>query len=189
MDAATLSAAAAAIPTSRSARNAASAALAIAVDDSKSNLRTLKTLATALQTALGLAGYLPALISAGERMLIYDELHKEWIEAMDAVIDDDSDEQRHHKVYTMEIALQLASEAHACREYGPQQSAMISKLDQVNAFGPRLRIFPVCRAEGTTNEHLHKQKRSAASPYPPGYGIGQTQTISDLLAKSTGQRA
>ena len=119
MDAATLSAAAAAIPTSRSARNAASAALAIVVDDSKSNLRTLKTLATALQTALGLAGYLLALISAGERMLIYDELHKEWIEAMDAVIDDDSDEQRHHKVYTMEIALQLASEEHACREYGP----------------------------------------------------------------------
>ena len=53
----------------------------------------------------------------------------------------------------MEIALQMASETHACRECGPRQTAMMRKLDDVNAFGPRLRIFPVCRAERTTNEH------------------------------------
>ena len=87
MDAATLAAAAAAITSPRTTRSAASAALAIAVDDTKTSLRTAKSLAVALKTALGLAGYLPALISAGERMLVYDDINSEYIAAAEAAID------------------------------------------------------------------------------------------------------
>ena len=73
MDAATLAAAAAAITSPRTTRCMASAALAIAVDDNKTGLRIASSLAVALKTALGQAGYIPALIKAGERMLVYDE--------------------------------------------------------------------------------------------------------------------
>ena len=166
MDAATLTAAAAAITSPRTTRSAASVALAIAVDDSKTNMRILKTLATALQTALGLAGYLPALVSAGERMLIYDEINKEYIEAMDAAInlqellpyptegcrEEEIDEQAQLRLYAAEAALQMAAEEHACREYGPKQTAMMRILDQINFFGPRLRIYPVCRAKTATSK-------------------------------------
>ena len=87
MDVATLAAAAAAISSPRTTRSTASAALAIAVDDTKTSLRTAKSLAVALRTALGLAGYLPALISAGERMLVYDDINSEYIAAAEAAID------------------------------------------------------------------------------------------------------
>ena len=167
MDAATLAAAAAAITSPRTTRSAASAALAIAVDDTKTSLRTAKSLAVALKTALGLAGYLPALISAGERMLVYDDINSEYIAAAEAAIDledmlpfpaegcrgGEIDGRAQLRLYTAEIALQMAAEEHACREYGPQQTAMLRILDQINEFGPRLRIYPVCRAKTAIDKH------------------------------------
>ena len=56
------------------------------------------------------------------------------------------------RLYALEVALQMATEEHACREYGPKQTTMMRILDQVNAFGPRLRIFPVCRAKMAANK-------------------------------------
>ena len=87
MDAATLGAAAAAITSPRTTRCMASMALAIAVDDNKTSLRTANSLAKALKTALEWAGYRPALMKAGERMMIYDDIRKEYNEALDEVLD------------------------------------------------------------------------------------------------------
>ncbi len=165
MDAATISAAAAAISSPFATRSTASAALAIALDDSKTSLRTLKTLASALQTALGLGGYLPALISAGERMMIYNDINREYVSALDAAMEDRNDDQLQLQLYVMETALQLTTEENACREYGPQQTAMMRILDYVNAFGPRLRIYPVCRAKTTINKFSnHKTSCGIALP-------------------------
>ena len=167
MDAATLAAAAAAITSPRTTRCMASVALAIAVDGNKTSLRTANSLAVALKTALGQVGYIPALIKAGERMLVYDDINSEYMAAAEAAIDledmlpfpeegcrgGETDGEAQLRLYTAEIALQMAAEEQACREYGPQQSAMMRILHQINIFGPRLRIYPVCRAKTATNKH------------------------------------
>ena len=124
-------------------------ALAIALGDSKNSQRTLKTLAKSLQTALGLSGYLPAVISAGERMMIYNDINREYVSALDAAVEDRNNDQLERQIYTLEIALQLTTEEMACRECGPRLTAMRRMLDYANAFGPRLRIYPVCRAKTT----------------------------------------
>ena len=157
MDAATISAVAAAIPPPVASRSTASAALAIALDISRTRLRTLKTLATALPTALGLGGYLPALISAGERMIVYNDITKEYGAAFEAAMENKNDDHLQHHLHTMEIAMQLAAEENACQEYGHLQMAMSRKLDYVNAFGPRLRIFPVCTAKSALNTSTNQR--------------------------------
>ena len=160
MDAATLGAAAAAITSPRTTRCMASMALAIAVDDNRTSLRTASSLAMALKTALEWAGYRPALVKAGERMLIYDDIRKEYNAALDEVLDLEDqlpwqaegdrcpgiNGRAKLRLYTAEIALKMAAEEKACEEFGPHQAAMLKILDQINEIGPRIRIYPVCRA-------------------------------------------
>ena len=155
MDAATLGAAAAAITSPRTNGCMASMALAIAVDDNKTSLRTAKSLAEALKTALEWAGYIPALIKAGERMLIYDDIRKEYNAALEEVLDledklpwppegerrPEIDGQAKLRLYTAEIALKMAAEEKACEDFGPHQAAMLKILDQINELGPRIRIY------------------------------------------------
>ena len=138
----------------------ASMALAIAVDDNRTSLRTASSLAMALKTALEWAGYRPSLIKAGERMLIYDDIKKEYNAALDEVLDLEEqlpwqaegarcpgiNGRAKLRLYTAEIALKMAAEEKACEEFGPHQAAMLKILDQINEIGPRIRIYPVCRA-------------------------------------------
>ena len=65
----------------------ASAALSIAVENLKPNYRIAKTLAMALMKALRVEGYIPAFAKAGERMLVYDDIKKEYNAALEAILD------------------------------------------------------------------------------------------------------
>ena len=111
MDAATIAAVAAAITSRLTARSVASAALAIALEDSKASLRILTMLAKAVRKAMIEGDYLPALISAGDRMMIYNDINKEYVSAFEAAMD----------LHIMETALRLTTEEKACREYGPDK--------------------------------------------------------------------
>ena len=174
MDAATLGAASAAITSLRTTRCMASEALSIAVENLKPSYRIAKTLAMALRRALG-NGFEPgdhtlALAKAGERMIVYDDIRKEYNAALETVLDMEEklpwptegarhpeiDEQAKLRLYTAEIALKLAAEEKACEEYGPHQTAMLEVLAQIDEIGDSIRIYPVCRAKVKGNKYPSK---------------------------------
>ena len=91
MDAATLGAALAALPTQRTTRNAASEALAIAAEILKPSYRIAKTLAAALRRSiwpdLAAKDITYALARAGDRMILYDDIKKEYHAAQESVLE------------------------------------------------------------------------------------------------------
>ena len=131
MDAATLGAAMAAITTRRMTRSAASEALSIAVENLKPSYRIAKTLAMALRRSFWngfeTGDHTYALARAGERMIVYDDIRKEYHAALESVFDMEEklpwptegwqpelDEQTRLRLHTAEIALKLAEEERAC---------------------------------------------------------------------------
>ena len=86
MDAASLAAAAAAISSPLTNTNPASAALTVALEHSKANLRLISQLSQALKTALTEGNYVQALNSAGERMMIYNDINDEYLSAFEAAM-------------------------------------------------------------------------------------------------------
>ena len=81
----------AAITTQRTTRSTASEALAIAVEILKPSYRIAKTLAMALRRSFwpGFASrdITYALARAGERMIVYDDIRKEYHAALESVLD------------------------------------------------------------------------------------------------------
>ena len=163
MDAATLGAAMAAITTRRTTRNTASEALSIAVEILKPSYRIAKTLAMALRRSFW-PGFESrdityALARAGERMIVYDDIRKEYQAALESVLhiqetlswptegwQPEIDEPSRLRLYTAEIALKLAEEEKACEEYGPHQTAWLQVLADIDEMGDCIRVYPVCRA-------------------------------------------
>ena len=160
----------AALPTQRTTRNAASEALAIAAEILKPSYRIAKTLATALRRSFwpGFAAkdITYALARAGERMILYDDIRKEYHAALEAVLEMEEklpwptegwqpeiDEQTRMRLYTAEIALKLAREEKAGEEYGPHQAAWLQVLADIDEMGDRIKVYPVCRARVKEKEH------------------------------------
>ena len=81
----------AAITPQRTTKNTASEALAIAVEILKPNYRIAETLAKALRRSLwpGFASrdITYALARAGERMIVYDDIRKEYHAALESVLE------------------------------------------------------------------------------------------------------
>ncbi len=137
MDAATLGAASAAITSLRTTRCMASEALSIAVENLRPSYRIAKTLAMALRRALWngfeAGDHTFALAKAGERMIVYDDIRKEYNAALETVLDMEEklpwptegarhpeiDEQAKLRLYTAEIAMKLAEEEKPARRTAP----------------------------------------------------------------------
>ena len=156
----------AAITTQKATRNTASEALSIAVELLKPSYRIANSLARALRRALW-PGQVTrdityALARAGERMIIYHDIRKEYHAALESVQDMEDrlpwpaegclrgqpeiEEQPRMRLYTAEIALRKAEEEKACEEYGPYQGAWLQVLADIDDMGERIRVYPVCRA-------------------------------------------
>ena len=167
MDAATMGAVLAALPTQRTMKNAACEALAIAAEILKPSYHTARIFATALKQSIwsGTSKDLAyALARAGDRMILYDDIRKDYQAALRAVqeMEDglrwatqgrlqqaeytDAIEQTRMRLYTAEIAMKLAREEKACEEYGPRQTDWLQVLADVDEMGERIRVYPVCRA-------------------------------------------
>ena len=167
MDAATLGAVLAAMPTQRTMRNAACEALTIAAEILKPSYHIARSLATALRRSIwsGTSKDLAyALARAGDRMILYDDIRKDYHAALKTVFemedelrrptqggqqeaeDTDAMEQTRMRLYTAEIAMKLAREEKACEEYGPNQTAWLQVLADVDEMGEHIRVYPVCRA-------------------------------------------
>ena len=174
MDAATLGAVLAALPTQRTMRNTACEALAIAAEILKPSYHIAKTLATALRRSIwpGTSKDLAyALARAGERMILYDDIRKEYHAALETVLEMEDRlrwptegrqqeaehpyviEQTRMRLYTAEIAMKLAREEKACEEYGHKQAAWLQVLADIDEIGDRIRAYPVCRARVKEHEH------------------------------------
>ena len=165
MDAATLGAASAALTSPRTTRCTASEALSIAVENLRPSYRIAKTLAMALRRSLWngfeVKEHTYALARAGDRMIVYDDIRKEYNAALETVLNleenlpwttegakhPEIDEQAKLRLYTAKIALNLAAEEKACEEYGPHQTAMLEVLAQIDDIGDNIRIYPVCKAK------------------------------------------
>ena len=167
MDAATMGAVMAALPTQKTIKSVAGEAIAIAVELLKPSYHTARILATALKraiwtrTARDLA---PTLARAGERMMLYEDLRRDYQAALNAVLQmeygyrwdtpmqwqeaEDTDEvkQTRMRLYTAEIAMKLAREEKACEEYGSRRTEWLQVLADVDEMGDRIRVYPVCRA-------------------------------------------
>ena len=158
------------MPTQRTTRNAASEALAIAAEILKPSYRIAKTLATALRRSfwpdLAAKDITYALARAGDRMILYDDIKKEYHAAQESVLEMEEklpwptegwqpevDEQTRVRLHTAEIALKLAREEKAGEEYGPHQAAWLQVLADIDEMGDRIRVYPVCRAKVKETEH------------------------------------
>ena len=167
MDAATMGAVLAALPTQRTMKNAACEALAIAAEILKPSYHTARIFATALRQSIwsGTSKDLAyALARAGDRMILYDDIRKDYQAALRAVQEMEDGlrwatqgrlqeaeytyaiEQTRMRLYTAEIAMKLAREEKACEEYGPRQTDWLQVLADVDEMGERIRVYPVCRA-------------------------------------------
>ncbi len=202
MDAATMGAVLAALPTQRTMKNAACEALAIAAEILKPSYHTARIFATALRQSIwsGTSKDLAyALARAGDRMILYDDIRKDYQAALKAVLEMEDGlrwptqgrlqeaeytyaiEQTRMRLYTAEIAMKLAREEKACEEYGPRQTAWLQVLADVDEMGERIRVYPVCRAR-VKGDKNHGEPSICGLPSRAAYGQDQRMVMS-LSAK------
>ena len=174
MDAATLGAVLAALPTQRTMRNSVCEALALAAETLKPSYLIAKTLATALRRSIwaGTSKDLAyALARAGDRIRLFDDRRKEYHAALRMSLEKEAKlrwsteegqqeaehpdviEQIRMRLYTAELAMKQAREKKACKEYGHNQAAWLQVLANLDEIGERIRAYPVCRAK--VKEHGH----------------------------------